>query len=122
MPEENLAPETADAPKVSKDVVSRTLAATPVPTVGRIVHYMLSAENAAAINAWRAAKHAPLADFDGNEAHEGDVLPMLIVRTWGPTPESAVNGQVFLDGNGSLWVTSTSVGEGPGRFAWPGRG
>jgi len=120
MPEENLAPESAAAPEVATPAPTKSYATSPVPTPGRIVHYTLSAADAAKINHWRSDAH-PLHDFEGNQASEGDVLPMLIVRTWGPTPESAVNGQVFLDGNGSLWVTSTSVGEGPGRFTWPGR-
>lgn len=107
----------------------------PIPTIGRIVHYRLSESDAEAVNRRRddavAAAHNPShADRQkpmgeqvhrGNRVTAGDVFPMLIVRCWGTTPESSVNGQVFLDGNDVLWVTSVSVGEGDRRFAWPTR-
>jgi len=105
----------------------------PVPTVGRIVLYTLSEDDAKRINKRRidavATAHANKQNPEatgkqvhiGNVAREGDVLPMLIVRVWGTTPESAVNGQVLLDGNDTLWVTSVTMGEGPRRFAWPAR-
>lgn len=107
-----------------------------IPTIGRIVHYTLSESDAQAINRRRddaiAYRHNPAGPGThrkptgdqvhiGNKAHEGDVLPMLIVRVWGTQPDSVVNGQVFLDGNDTLWVTSVGVGEGPRRFAWPTR-
>ena len=80
------------------------------PTIGRFVHYTLTEQDAAAVNQpFRA----------GNRASTGDVYPMLICRVWGDTPESSVNGQVFLDGADTLWVTSRSVGEGPGHWVWP---
>lgn len=108
----------------------------PIPTIGRIVHYTLSESDAQAINRRRddaiAARHNPVvADSRlkptgeqvhiGNVAREGDVYPMIITRVWGSTPQSAVNGQVFLDGNDTLWATSVVVGEGPRKFAWPSR-
>lgn len=115
-------------------------------SIGRIVHYRLSADDAAAINrrrtdgssiaqrmknaippqegqnsatiyGWPSGAQAHI----GNEAAEGDTFPMLITRVWGNTPESAVNGQVFLDGNDVLWTTSVVVGEGPRTFSWPVR-
>jgi hypothetical protein len=86
-----------------------------IPTAGRIVHYTLTAQDAEAINARREA------GAKGNAAHEGDVLPMLIIRVWGDQPQSSVNGQVFADGDFSLWVTSVAVGEGPRHWAWPAR-
>jgi len=42
----------------------------------------------------------------GNAARAGDVCPMLIVRVWGNDDVSAVQGQVFLDGNDTFWATS----------------
>lgn len=114
-----------------------------IPTVGRIVHYRLSADDAVQINRRRTTSSAiasrikqSVVDQDGgfvtgwplgaqahigNEAKEGDVRPMLIVQTWGDTPTSCVNGQVFLDGNDVLWATSVSVGEGPRTWSWPSR-
>ena len=120
-----------------------------IPTIGRIVHYRLSAQDAAEVTrrrttgksiadrmktslptgaatleagvdkivAWPAGAQAHI----GNDVHEGDVFPMLIVRTWGSTATSAVNGQVFLDGNDVFWATSRTVGDQPGTFSWPTR-
>lgn len=99
---------------------------TPIPALRRFVLYTLSAADAKQANGqretaiWRR----------GNIAAEGDVYPMLIVRCWGvDEPEvdadklaqQLVNGQVFLDGNDTLWVTSVKVGEGPGTFSWGDR-
>lgn len=116
-----------------------------IPTIGRIVHYRLSAEDATQINRRRttgasiAARMKTLlhtvSDTDdkvlgwpvgaqahiGNEVKEGDTFPMLIVRVWGQSPESAVNGQVFLDGNDVFWATSVCVGDGARTFSWPSR-
>ena len=129
-----------------------------IPSIGRIVHYQLSAQDAEQIMrrrttgasiaermktwtgvdigptpapvtdgplsppataprivAWPAGAQAHI----GNDVKEGDVFPMLIVRVWGPTAESAVNGQVFLDGNDVFWATSRTVGTQPGTFSWP---
>ncbi len=57
----------------------------------------------------------------GNPVREGDAYPMLITRVWGNEPESMVQGQVFLDGNDALWITSVAVGTGPRTYAWPTR-
>jgi len=114
---------------------ARQSAHAQVPTIGRIVQYRIDANDVAQINrrrttgksiadrmqagnvTWPAGAQAHI----GNEAHEGDTYPMLIVRCWGDTPTSCVNGQVFLDGTDVLWVTSVSVGEGPRTWSWPRR-
>lgn len=57
----------------------------------------------------------------GNQVSAGDIYPMVIVRVWGSTPESCVNGQVLLDGNDALWVTSRSQGSGEAQWAAPER-
>jgi len=85
------------------------------PTVGRLVHYTITAANAEATNKRRNDATRSMADHRenangvqvhfGNVAREGDVYPLLIVRVW---PDDLVNGQAFLDGNDSLWVTSAS--------------
>jgi hypothetical protein len=116
-----------------------------IPSIGRIVQYRLSADNASQINrrrtsganiALRMKTYVPSGNADnsliygwpegaqahiGNAATEGDTLPMLIVKVWGDNPSSAVNGQVFLDGNDVLWATSVCVGEGPRTYSWPTR-
>jgi len=86
-------------------------------TIGRIVHYRLSSEDAENINRWRSTTQLTLKDAHmGNIAQAGDVLPMLVVRVWGG---GSVNGQVFLDGNDSLWVTSVGEGDGMRNWSWP---
>jgi hypothetical protein len=80
-------------------------------SVGRIVLYTLTEHDAERVN--RA-----ITLHDGNQAHLGDVLPMLIVRVWSP---DLVNGQVFLDGNYSLWVTSAAQGTEPRQWHEPPR-
>jgi hypothetical protein len=98
-----------------------------IPTPGRIVLYTLSAQDAEVVKRQRqpwmrlqvGSANVSTAIHVGNTVYEGDIYPMIIVRTWGATPNSAVNGQVFLDGNDHLWVTSVAVGTGPHTFAWP---
>ena len=91
-----------------------------VPTVGRIVHYKLAVDDALAIGVQRQPTYhesrpgligpdnhvTKVYDKNGNPASRGDIYPMLITRVWGDTETSHVNGQVFLDGNDCLWVTS----------------
>jgi len=107
------------------------ITSTTVPTMGRVVLYTLDKQDADATNKRRADAQAHLQEHrensNGAQVHvgnllmEGDVYPMVIVRAWGTTPSSAVNGQVFLDGNDLLWATSVAVGTGPRTFAWPTR-
>ena len=104
-----------------------------IPTIGRIVHYTLSEVDAQRINKRRddavatAHEHKQHPEETGKQVHignvarEGDAYPLIITRVWGTTPDCAVNGQVMLDGNDSLWVTSVTAGDGPRRFAWPTR-
>lgn len=114
------------------------------PSIGRIVHYKLSEQDATAINRRRQDASTPLAAdlvkdgigtqprtiaamgtgaqvHVGNHVTAGDVFPMLITRVWSDTPESAVQGQVFLDGNDVLWATSVCHGDGEHQYTWPGR-
>jgi hypothetical protein len=86
------------------------------PSIGRIVHYALSAYEAE-----RASLRREVAGDVGNPVSEGDVFPALIVRVWGDSSQSMVNLQVFLDGSDNRWITSVSVGVGPGTYAWPTR-
>lgn len=105
------------------------------PTIGRIVHYRLSADNALRVTHDRVLKGVGR----GNNVNEGDVLPLIVTVTWpdeyaggahlaihpeGTAYESAfgVNGQVLLDGNDSLWVTSAPQHATlPGCWFWPPR-
>lgn len=113
-----------------------------IPSIGRIVHYRLNAQDAEQIMRRRTCAKSiaermkvqvsqvetetPILGWPtgaqahiGNPVAEGDVFPMLIVRVWGPLAESVVNGQVFLDGNDVFWTTSVGVGTLPGTFSWP---
>jgi hypothetical protein len=89
-----------------------------IPTIGRIVHYTLTDHDVAQI----AARRTGAGDKSiGNTVTAGDVFPLMITRVWGPTEESAVNGQVFLDGDDVLWVTSRQQGDGPSTWREPER-
>lgn len=102
-----------------------------VPTIGRIVLFTLNAAMASSINKRREDATAHMQEHRdsssgvqvhvGNPVGEGDIFPLIITRVWGTTPESAVNGQLLLDGNDTLWVTSAVCGEQPGQFMWPVR-
>lgn len=88
------------------------------PSVGRIVQYALSEQDAAEINR-RRTNGPSIADrikssawpvgaqgHIGNEARAGQVRPMIVVQVWGEDEGSCVNGQVFLDGNDVFWALS----------------
>lgn len=97
-----------------------------IPTPGRIVEYTLTEQDADQINRRRKDAQANIAagtvgntGFSlhvGNSVSAGDTYPLVITRVWGSTEGSAVNGQVLLDGNDTLWVTSRTEGEG--EFHW----
>lgn len=75
--------------------------------IGTFVTYTLNVQDAATVNA------RPSGAFNGhNHAHPGDEYPALIVRDWG----AYKNLQVFYDGDGSIWATSRSQGDGPGTW------
>lgn len=93
-----------------------------IPSIGRIVLYILSESDADVImNQRRVQPQSHVGDAKGNPVKAGDVFPMMITRVWGDTPESAVQGQVFLDGNDTLWVTSVMQGDGERQWHQPGR-
>lgn len=98
--------------------------------IGRIVRYVLSEADAAAIRRRRVAKPHEHTWPMGAQAHvgnppsKGDVVPLIVVRVFpdefGPDIPG-VNGQAFLDGNDSLWLTSVREGAVPGTWHWPSR-
>lgn len=101
------------------------------PTLGRTVHYRLSRQDSEAINRRRSDGRNSLeyhrANADGGMIHTGtdvtpgDVFPMIITRVWNDGPDGEVNGQVLLDGNDTLWVTSVKQGDEQGCWMWPER-
>ena len=86
-----------------------------IPSLGRIVHLTLRADQAQEINTRRG-----FSGNVGNRASEGQVFPLIITRI-GDTEQSAVNGQVLLDGNDTLWVTSVVQGDETGQWFEPPR-
>jgi hypothetical protein len=109
------------------------------PTVGRIVHYRLTEEDAEHVNRRRTTSvsvqermplvvdyvhgHAIHAWPQGAQAHiglpafDGQELPMLITRV----RVESINGQVFLEGNDVLWVVDIREGIQNGQWHWPER-
>lgn len=96
-------------------------------SIGRIVYYRLSKDDADAVNRrhedakrnmdlHRVVKNGTQVHV-GAEAKEGDVLPMLFVKVAG----MSATGQVFLDGNDTLWVRDALHGNEPGQWLWPER-
>ncbi|MFJ4739027.1 hypothetical protein [Streptomyces sp. NPDC088775] len=98
----------------------------PSPSLGRIVHYRLTQQDASDINRRRtdfehsanSAEHTGFVGHHGNPAVEGQLCAAVIVRIFNPD-SPAVNLQVFLDGNDTLWATSRAEGDAPGQWAWP---
>lgn len=100
------------------------------PTVGRIVNYTLSGEDVDEIDKRRIdfLKHVGSASYSdtGYQAHYGTkpevgmVLPMIVTYVE-PAVAGLVSGQVFLDGNDTLWVRNVSEGMGPDEWHWPQR-
>ena len=100
----------------------------PIPTIGRIVIYMLKTSDAEAINRRRDHAKAHMDEHRanatgvmvhvGNMAKTGEEYPMIITRTWGP---DLVNGTVMLDGSDTFWATSVGHGDQPGMWHWPTR-
>ena len=108
------------------------------PTIGRIVHYTLTQDDADAINVRRADFRAFEASHPhphepgqpratghiahvGNWAEAGQTYPAMVVRTFSDETGGLANLQVWLDGNDTFWVTSCAEGTGPGTWAWPPR-
>lgn len=102
--------------------------------IGRLVHYVLSLDDAAKINGRRtngaAIQDRILEDkwsigaqaHIGNTVSAGDVLPAMVVRV---LPCQQANLQVFLDGNDVFWATTMAEAAPgrtePGRWHWPAR-
>lgn len=97
------------------------------PTIGQIVHYTLTNADAERINKRRndaiasgtAGRNSGAIVHFGNRAAAGETYPMIITRVWAHATELAlVNGQVWLDGNDTLWATSVRQGPGEGHYVW----
>lgn len=109
-----------------------------VPTIGRVVLYTLTEQDAEAINRRRDHARTHMDEHRansngvmvhvGNSVRQGNQFPMIITKVWGPDIYSAVNGTVMLDGSDTFWATSRVVDiptndEDPiaGMYRWPTR-
>ena len=102
----------------------------PEATVGRIVHYKLSKDNAEEINRRRTTTNSirdRIAESDwpigaqahiGNPVTEGQIVPAMVVAVWGG---NTINLQCFLDGCDCYWALSRQPGDLPGQWSWPPR-
>lgn len=88
----------------------------PPPTIGRIVSYRLTEDDARHITQQRAHD-----GVSGNFVTEGQEYPAVVVRTFPGNPDDACNLKVLLDGPDCYWATSRRQGDGPGTWAWPVR-
>lgn len=101
-------------------------------SIGRIVHYTLSEDDALQINKRRKdaknlnAAGVTLASQElgaqihvGNEVRAGEQYPATIVRVF--EAAKSANLRVWLDGNDDLWACSVSEGAGVRHWNWPPR-
>ncbi len=97
--------------------------------VGLMVLYRITAEEALATNKRREDARQNRENMrqerPGFQAHighgsvVGDRFPMVITQVFpnhSAVGQHEVNGQVFLDGSDSLWVTMIDEGDAPGQF------
>lgn len=92
------------------------------PTIGRVVLYTLTEDDANAINrrrAGRATRERADVTTYGNRAEAGQIFPATVVRVWPPESAPLCNLQVNLDGADGAWVTSRAEGDKPGTWSWP---
>lgn len=102
------------------------------PTIGRIVHYKLSDQDAQAINRRRTSGAAIAERIAagtwpiGAQAHvgppavEGTTVPLIVVAA----DDTMVNGRAFLDGSEELAVSRAAESQDPhkpGTWRWPPR-
>ena len=85
------------------------------PTIGRIVHYTLTENDAEMIRGQRESS-----GMFGNPVEAGQVYPAVVVRVFSEGSSSA-NLSVLLDGRDTYWATSRCEGDGLGFWAWPPR-
>ena len=85
-------------------------------SIGRIVHYKLSAGDVVQID-----NRHPIARGQQvrNPVSEGQVLPAIVTAIFGTG--TTANLKVLLDGEDCYWATSRSLGENPGSWSWPPR-
>jgi hypothetical protein len=98
------------------------------PSIGRILIYTLTEQDAEDVNrrrtdSWLIQQATVRTQWSkgaqahiGNDVKEGDQFPLMVVATLGG---ENLNGQVFLDGTDTLWVTNILPGNRSGTWHWP---
>ena len=87
------------------------------PTIGRIVHYILSANDVEQINREYSSHHCNPHDVN---QHVPAIICVVWPNEYGPNYDGC-NLQVFLDGNIQLWRTSIKEDIIAGTWHWPER-
>jgi hypothetical protein len=99
---------------------------TETVSIGMIVAYRLTQDQADQMNRRRVKRqYTEEAGWPmgaqahvGNPGYAGAVLPLIVTAVWEHgLDQISVNGQVVLDGNDALWVTSAKPGDGPGSWS-----
>lgn len=127
-PSEDASPLTADELAFLKGegkyAENQTAVTPPRPSIGRIVHYVLTAGDAEAVNKARAASVRAVRgvpQLDGHAVGEGQHVAAIVVAVHS---ETCVSLQVFLPGNDQLFQSSVQAGVHygePGTWHWPER-
>lgn len=81
----------------------------PRPTIGRIVHYLLSESDCEKIMRRRAD-----GAYIGIPVDPGEKVAMIVTRVG--LPNEGINGRCVLDGTDEYWVTEVFEGEEPGTW------
>lgn len=91
--------------------------AEPKPTMtvklGEMLHYRIGKDDAEERNDLRktaADKH------QGHKLDAGEVVPFLVTKLGN---DGKFSGQAFLDGNDTLWIKGTTLGDEDGQCARP---
>lgn len=91
--------------------------------LGMRVLYVMDDGDVQAVNAQRSVSKNI---FRGTDPVRKQMLPMVVTKIWGSPDDKmcTVNGQVFMDGNDTLWVSGrmrrASEQQEAGYFVVPG--
>ena len=97
----------ANAPKTETKTEAK--AAAPSVKVGDVLLYKVEKDDASERNLLRntaADKH------EGHKVAAGDVVPLIVTKLGN---DGKFSGQAFLDGNDTLWVKNTTLGDDDGQ-------
>lgn len=118
-----VAEQTADEIKRTIGVQGRTPPAVQRPSIGRIVHYRVTAAEATRSNARRewGLMFFPKAlrpRYAETPLEAGAVVPVMVT---GVHQTGWISGVAFLDGDDTLWIGAATEGDKPGAWFWPPR-